>query len=227
MYPEKSKNYNQEDGEKKMKTFIVNLMHNTERKEYMQEALKDIPIDYEFFPAVNGREIKNIEEVYDEKKALKIAKRGLSAGEIGCALSHRAIYKKMIDENIPQALILEDDITVLPDFFETYTSLSKINIGNKVILLGTTSEKRIKKLWKKKLTANTNMYLVLNNYAGTYGYVIGLKAAEKIYNCISKIFTTADDWKYYKRLLQLWLVSPSVVKAEEFFPSEIGDELRK
>lgn len=210
-----------------MRTFIVNLKHNTERRTHMENILRNIPIDYEFFHAVYGKNVENIENIYDEKKALKIAKRSLNLGEIGCALSHRAIYKKMIEENIPQALIMEDDITFLPHFFEVYTALSKINIGNKIILLGTTSNKFIKKLWKKRLTHSHNMYLVLNNYAGTYGYVIGLKAAEKIYKHSEKIFTAADDWKYYKRLSRLWLVSPSIIKADEVFPSEIGDELRR
>ena len=35
-----------------MRTFVLNLEHNTERKKYMQDILKGIPIDYEFFPAV-------------------------------------------------------------------------------------------------------------------------------------------------------------------------------
>ena len=147
----------------------------------MQNILQGIPITYEFFPAVYGKEIKNIDEVYDEKESLRILKRKLNMGEIGCALSHRLIYKKMIDENISQALILEDDVSLLPDFYPVYRALSGKCIGNKVILLGTTVTKRMKKIWKEKLTDTHSMYLVLNNYPGTYGYVIGLDAAKKIY----------------------------------------------
>lgn len=33
----------------------------------------------------------------------------ISAGELGCLLSHQEIYKYMIDQNISEALILEDD----------------------------------------------------------------------------------------------------------------------
>ena len=209
-----------------MRTFVLNLEHNTERKKYMQNLLNDIPIDYEFFPAVYGRNIENISEVYDSKLAQKKSKRQLNAGEIGCALSHKAIYKKMIDENIPQALILEDDISLSSNFYSVYKALSEIKIGNKIVLLGTMSTKKKWKIWKNQLTADHSMYLVLNNYGGTYGYVIGLDAAKKIYYHNEKIFIVADDWKYYRRLSQIWLVSPSIVNAEEAFPSEIGSYLR-
>ena len=209
-----------------MRTFVLNLEHNTERKKYMQDILKGIPIDYEFFPAVYGKSITNIDQFYDSKLAQKKSKRQLNAGEIGCALSHKAIYKKMIDENIPQALILEDDISLSSDFYSVYKALSEIKIGNKIVLLGTMSTKKKWKIWKNQLTADHSMYLVLNNYGGTYGYVIGLDAAKKIYYHNEKIFIVADDWKYYRRLSQIWLVSPSIVNAEEAFPSEIGSYLR-
>lgn len=209
-----------------MQTFVLNLEHNTERKKYMQNLLNDIPIDYEFFPAVYGKSITNIEQFYDSKLAEKKAKRQLNVGEIGTAISHKNIYKKMIDENIEQALILEDDVTFLDGFIDVYKKIEKINVGNKIILLGTIVKKKIKKIWKKKLTPEHSMYLVLNNYAGAYGYIIGLDAAKKIYYHNKKIFIEADKWKYYRRLSQIWLVSPSVVTVDEIFPSEIGDELR-
>ncbi|EMB21448.1 glycosyltransferase family 25 protein [Treponema denticola] len=209
-----------------MQTFVLNLEHNTERKKYMQNLLNDIPIDYEFFPAVYGKSITNIEQFYDSILAEKKAKRQLNVGEIGTAISHKNIYKKMIDENIEQALILEDDVTFLDGFIDVYKKIEKINVGNKIILLGTIVKKKIKKIWKKKLTSEHSMYLVLNNYAGAYGYIIGLDAAKKIYYHNKKIFIEADKWKYYRRLSQIWLVSPSVVTVDEIFPSEIGDELR-
>ena len=192
----------------------------------MEHVLKDIPIQYEFFPAVYGKEIKNIDTVYDKRRALKTIKRELNPGEIGCALSHRAIYKKMIDENIRQALILEDDIKILPHFFEVYQVLSSLDVGNKIILLGTDAKKRMRAIWKKKLTDTHAMYLVLNNYTGTYGYVMGLKAAKKIYGQSEKVFVEADRWKYYRRCSSLWLVAPSIIGINEAFRSEIGDTLR-
>ena len=41
-----------------MKTYIVNLESSPERKEYMENLLKDIPaLEYEFIKAVDGRKL--------------------------------------------------------------------------------------------------------------------------------------------------------------------------
>ena len=40
----------------------------------------------------------------------------LSPGEIGCYLSHYNLWKKIVDKNIPAAVILEDDAEPNPDF---------------------------------------------------------------------------------------------------------------
>jgi len=41
----------------------------------------------------------------------------LERSPLSCALNHFLLYKKMIDENIPYALILEDDFVFLKKFF--------------------------------------------------------------------------------------------------------------
>lgn len=46
-------------------------------------------------------------------------KRPMTMGEVGCFLSHYNIWKKMIEQNITDALILEDDIRFEPYFKPT------------------------------------------------------------------------------------------------------------
>ncbi|WP_253688009.1 glycosyltransferase family 25 protein [Treponema sp. OMZ 792] len=55
--------------------------------------MKKTNLQYEFFDAVNGKDIKNIEEVYDKESAIKEYGRELKLGEIGCAMSHLLILK--------------------------------------------------------------------------------------------------------------------------------------
>ena len=97
-----------------MRTFIINLKESADRRQYMIEEMKKTNLQYEFFDAVSGKDIKNIEEVYDHEYAVTKAGSPLNLGEIGCAMSHLLIYKKMIDENIERTLILEDDIIITP-----------------------------------------------------------------------------------------------------------------
>ncbi|MBO9450648.1 glycosyltransferase family 25 protein [Tropicibacter sp. R16_0] len=41
----------------------------------------------------------------------------LSAGEVGCFLSHRACWQKIVDEDLDYALIAEDDLSITPDLW--------------------------------------------------------------------------------------------------------------
>ncbi|MEL3908993.1 MAG: hypothetical protein P1P64_08315 [Treponemataceae bacterium] len=46
---------------------------------------------------------------------------------------------------------------------------------------------------------------------------------KKNYNANDKVFTTTDNWKYYRHFAQMWLVQPSIVKSTDaLFGSEIN-----
>jgi glycosyl transferase family 25 len=67
-----------------------------------------------------------IAQVYDDIKSRKEREgKPLNRGEIGCALSHFKVYQKIIDENLPYALIFEDDACIDKSFLKIYHKLSK------------------------------------------------------------------------------------------------------
>ena len=94
--------------------FIVNLKRAVDRKKQIQQICKEYNLNVEFIEAVDGSLLnkEEIECVYSETKTIEKIGRSLSKGEIGCALSHLAIYQKMLKENIKQAIIFEDDIVL-------------------------------------------------------------------------------------------------------------------
>ncbi|QHB18207.1 glycosyltransferase family 25 protein [Mannheimia pernigra] len=94
--------------------FIISLKDSTRRKE-ISARLNSLGLAFEFFDAVYGKELteeqlKQIDfEFYPKKYA---AKKPLTLGEIGCALSHIKMYEHIVANNIPEAIILEDDAIV-------------------------------------------------------------------------------------------------------------------
>ena len=73
----------------------------------MLKRAAEMGLDLEFFEAVNGRNLSSDQmALYDSKKRCQFFGRDLTLGEIGCLLSHRGIYEKMAQENIPVAIIL-------------------------------------------------------------------------------------------------------------------------
>lgn len=113
-----------------MRTFVINMKSEKNRLGAIDKQLSSLKITYEVFPAVVWKNLTNkeIEEVYDKKKSIETLWHELTLWEIWCSLSHMWIYKKMVAENIPIALILEDDAIISPILKKIYKKLDKKTI---------------------------------------------------------------------------------------------------
>ena len=90
------------------KIFVINLKSRQDRRRRMQQQLKSANLtNVEFIDAVNGNALtsKAINEAYHYKSNT----RKMRTGEIGCFLSHLSVYKKILQQNLKYAIVLEDD----------------------------------------------------------------------------------------------------------------------
>lgn len=97
--------------------YVINLEKDKERMLFMEKRLQDLGISFTRLPAVYG---KTIDEVTKEKyydSSLLPKHKGLSPGELGCAISHRMAYENFMNAKEDYTLILEDDVE-LPDNFK-------------------------------------------------------------------------------------------------------------
>lgn len=97
----------------KCPVFVINLERSRYRREFMLSYLARLGVNAQIFQAVDGAKL-NLDElhnhgIYDDAIAHQKFSRSLSSAEIACTLSHLGIYQKMIEEDIPMAMILEDD----------------------------------------------------------------------------------------------------------------------
>ena len=90
-----------------MKHFVINLSHRTDRKQSFINQAGDI--DYQFVPAVYGKRVRHLLDNVWPEWVDPILNRTMNVGEIGCLLSHHALWQKCIDLNEP-IVIFEDDI---------------------------------------------------------------------------------------------------------------------
>ncbi len=96
-----------------LKTFYINLDTSQQRNARMVDQLQALGLPFERIAAVNGAALSQQQKsLVDEEKFLLNTKRHIKDGEIGCAISHRLIWQRMLDDNIAYALILEDDVTI-------------------------------------------------------------------------------------------------------------------
>ena len=95
-----------------MKTFLINLDREKARLSATDAQLKRLRIDYERIPAVYGKTLPAdvLHDAVDHFRWWCAIGWPVSPGQIGCAMSHYAIYRRMMYENIPVACVFEDDV---------------------------------------------------------------------------------------------------------------------
>ena len=192
----------------KLKTYVINLERSTVRKQYMKDLLSPYDfLDIEFMKAIDGRILTEEERHsgFDYDESVNLYGRNLNAGEIGCALSHRKVYKLLLDSDRSYALVLEDDIKIL-------RNLNSLDLKGIDSLLND-GEPRVMMLsgdygyYKKQPIAR------LYSAVGAYAYIIN-KAAASLIMAINPPCSVADDWMFYKRKgLKLYAAYPYMVDA--------------
>jgi len=102
-----------------LNAFVITLRRATARKFQVDRILANCPVACQVVDAVDGKELSSAEldDVYQSSLHSPKYPFSLSSGEIGCFLSHRRLWQRMVDENRSQALIIEDDVDFEPTPF--------------------------------------------------------------------------------------------------------------
>jgi len=218
-----------------IKIFVITLSEQHERQQFISDQFNNINVPFEFIYGINGRLLsdKDRETLYDNEKA-KYFDRELTLGEIGCALSHRLVYEKMIKDNIQKAIILEDDIIIKKDFYSIISFFNDFLCKNTVIKLercygSNPSEDNVLvgkfTCWHRKKI--NNEYFIgqpINNPFLTCGYYLDLLAAKKLFSLMPKLFIVADAWWYFRKFIKLRMINKTIVTTNNIFKSLIGQQ---
>lgn len=222
-----------------MRVFVVNLEQSTDRKLFMKQQLDSLNIAHEFFPAVDGRKLT--ESQMEEMCNMAVVREWshlLTPGMIGCSLSHYHVYKKMVEENIELAFILEDDTFLSSRVPNVLTEIErKIAAGElskeEPILLYYQSKEIVDftPTDKVPLKDGTGIYYPIDIWRPitTAAYVISLSSAKRLIDLIYPIRYSPDSWGVYHRenaITGLRCVLPLPVESG-FFKSDIGYEQNK
>ena len=174
-----------------MKIFIISLKHALDRRQAIAKELDGLGIQFEFVDAVVGADI----DLYDAKvinlaKIQKFLGRNITNGEIGCALSHASIYQKMIDEKISDAIVLEDDAIITPEFAECVKNDSMVKSEYEFVMFYHYNAYALNWLEKKN---GVDYYRPAFMPFSTAGYYLNLKTAMILKDSTHPI-TTVADW---------------------------------
>jgi glycosyl transferase family 25 len=200
----------------KIKTYCISLKRATERREKSKQECQKLGLPFEFITAIDGKTLTNneiIETGYNEVLAKKLRNkyqsRGLSHTDIAIALSHLKVYKKIIENQTPIALILEDDAVF--NFDKKYLNKILTELPNdwEICLLfhGGLCKKFSGHIYKFKVPPG---FLVC--------YLLTLKGAEKLLKLSRPLRLCSDTLTgraIYKNILNGYGVLPIKVKHDD------------
>lgn len=233
-----------------MKVFVISLERDTARRESVCRNLAQYGVDFELFPAVWGADVdRSLPEIYDAQSfelknnlfSKTIIHGKLTDGELGCALSHLRLYQKIIADQLPGAIVLEDDFEANNNFTSVFGEILKVIPQAEVINGRSVARIGLRQSWftpKHKIKAEGQEYTVYK--AGIPGldwlfnrrrrvesarcYYVSRHACERLVKLGFPVRMESDrllGMKAYNRL-NIYLVEPFLSAAGSKFDSLIG-----
>jgi glycosyl transferase family 25 len=188
-----------------MKVISMTLRRAPERGEYIERHLKRLKLDYQLVDCIDFKDYTD-EEYQKLYNAEAVAQNPYwTKGVIGCTLSHLKIYDAMIAQNIPVALVLEDDAMLPPDIASILDRIEAEIGGDEVIALSFHNhhkkETELSTQGRTKLPKGLELLYPVNldEIASTMGYVITLEAARKLIRLNRPVSFSCDYWGTYYR----------------------------
>ena len=188
--------------------FVISLK-NSSRREFIAKRLRGLGLQFDFFDAIYGKDLSKEQlsqidfQFYPQNFS---ARKPLTLGEIGCAMSHIMLYEHIVKNNISEAIILEDDAIVSLYFEEIVTAaLNKISSKKEILFLDHGKAKVYPfmkslperyRLAKYRSPSQKSKRSIIR----TTGYLITYKGAKKLLNHAYPIRMPSD---FLTGLLQL------------------------
>lgn len=209
-----------------MKCYLINLDSSKERLAHMSATLAGLGIEFERFPAVYGKALTPEERSrdYDARRAFWASRgRPLLDGEIGCALSHVGVYRRMVENGVPIALVLEDDVGFEKRFLEALEfALRHMDVARAQITQFSA--------YRVECSAHESFSLKkMKSMSATDAYLITLPAAKAIIKANYPVITVADGYRRWRKRFGVELfrcLPPTARQLHEQFGTEVFELTR-
>jgi glycosyl transferase family 25 len=191
-----------------MRIFVINLPHRTDKRAEILGQGEKCHLPLEIIEAVNGNAFSD-----DALKTFVFDYPAccMTKGVIGCSLSHLKIYKKMCDEDIPLALVLEDDALLSDALPPVLDELEKTD-RNETARIYFLSSQYYKPAARQRIAGGHAIHDYMDG-GNSHAYVVNQKAAASLHGNLWPIKWEADKWYYFQEmgLVSFSCVVPHVV----------------
>jgi glycosyl transferase family 25 len=209
--------------------YVISLPGSEERRAVMRAQLNPLGVPFRFFDAVDGRKL-------EFSRIREVAPKGginysglLTPAEVGCAMSHLAVIRQIAEQDDEYAIVLEDDVLIMPGFrkfaHEEYLrSLPRFDI----LQLDGSHLTKPRFAFKVACFGEYEFRALPTSHHSMYALIYAREAARRLSASLSIVTAPIDDMMFKDgRVAGLCVLSlrPSVV-CHMGLPSVIGERPR-
>ncbi|MFM2128991.1 MAG: hypothetical protein RL477_537 [Pseudomonadota bacterium] len=208
--------------------FLINMARDVERRRLMTERLEAIGLPFTVVEAVVGAGLDlDACAHYDGPRRRRFFGRDMTPGEVGCLLSHRAIMQRMIDENLPAAVILEDDVIFEPDFPDVLRALT--GGGRRWDIIRFLGSEKIYRLGRRLIAPLVGRYWLARipgTHGGAHAYLLSQDAARALLAHTDRAWMPIDTMqgRCWTTGLESLVVHPCPLRTDPAAGSTIEDK---
>ena len=200
-------------------TFLINLDRHPDRLATAQTRLSQAGVKAVRMPAVDGASLSPAARRAAVARFHAVLARGrlYTPGQIGCTLSHQAVYRRMIDENTPAALILEDDVLLTPDFTASLAAAENLlNTDRRQVFLFSDGT-------QVPLFGDGHAFTRARDGDCSEAYLITLPAARELLRVNSPMVVMLDSWSRFatRGHIELYRATPATATQDHTFQSVV------
>ena len=202
-----------------MTAFLINLDRHPDRLAAAQTRLSQAGVKAVRVPAVDGSALSPADRRAAVARLHALLARGrlYTPGQIGCALSHHAVYRRMIAGNIPAALVFEDDVLLTPGFPASLADLEMFLDANRrqVFLFSDGTQ--------NPLAGNGHAFTRAMDGDCSEAYLITLPAARELLRVNSPMVVMLDSWTRFatRGHIELYRATPATATQDHTFQSVV------
>lgn len=160
-----------------MKIYVISLKDSVGRRADASVQLDKLNFDWEFIDAVDGRKFTDHPPEFNFRRARRLLGYDMTSSEVACFLSHRSIWKILLDNKSP-GIIFEDDFVLKPHFNSVFNELEGMIQDYGFIRLQALSDN----LDKKIIDHSRGVYQLASDPLGATAYALNSPIAEKLFN---------------------------------------------
>lgn len=204
------------------KIFVLSLERSVDRRQRLESLNETLGLSFTYVDAVDGRELPGkLLERCDQAAARAHYGRELTPSELGCHFSHETAWKRLLAEQLPWAVILEDDPLFHESFIPALADVANLSRSWDLIRLAGFRDRRGRV--EQVLSNGRALVRHEGNVDGGNAYALSRLGAEKLLAYTQRVRHPVDAAmdRVWENQLELFALRPFPVSENPALQSTI------